>query len=224
MEINKKQCRYCHYLLPLDCFRKDKRNPDGHQNRCKECHFDLSLSNRNSKKEMPRSWYYIPDIYLVGYGRTQMIQHCCLICEKPFFCQKKIKDRTDLICDRCFKKDFEVAERNISKINFIGNVVGWIVKTESPSIKRSFRNYKKVYKRDNYTCQYCGYNLLSCTEFLELNIDHIKPWVAMGGNSMDNLVVSCKECNLIASDKWFEDFEGKKEFILTEKRKRGTYV
>ena len=46
-----------------------------------------------------------------------------------------------------------------------------------------------IYKRDNFTCQYCG-----ATD--DLHIDHIHPVAFGGGNEMKNLQVLCRDCNL----------------------------
>ena len=49
----------------------------------------------------------------------------------------------------------------------------------------------EVFKRDNFTCQYCG---KSAPEIV-LEIDHIKPVKEGGSNDIMNLVTSCRECN-----------------------------
>lgn len=49
-----------------------------------------------------------------------------------------------------------------------------------------------VFKRDNFTCQYCG---RSASDGAKLVIDHIYP-VALGGiNDEDNYITACCECN-----------------------------
>ena len=49
-----------------------------------------------------------------------------------------------------------------------------------------------VFERDKYTCQYCG---LKPPEIV-LQIDHVYP-VALGGrNKIDNLLTSCRDCNI----------------------------
>lgn len=54
----------------------------------------------------------------------------------------------------------------------------------------------EVFKRDTFTCQYCGETPPSVI----LHVDHIHP-VAMGGtHDIDNLVTSCSTCNLGKSD------------------------
>ena len=48
-----------------------------------------------------------------------------------------------------------------------------------------------VLRRDGFTCQYCG---KSAPNVL-LEVDHIKPRSAGGGNEDTNLVTSCRDCN-----------------------------
>jgi hypothetical protein len=49
----------------------------------------------------------------------------------------------------------------------------------------------EVFKRDSFTCQYCG----KSAPDVVLEIDHIKPVVEGGDNSLLNLVTSCFDCN-----------------------------
>lgn len=49
----------------------------------------------------------------------------------------------------------------------------------------------EVFKRDSFTCQYCGNHPPSVI----LEVDHIDPVANGGSNRIDNLVTSCSECN-----------------------------
>jgi cytochrome c553 len=49
----------------------------------------------------------------------------------------------------------------------------------------------EVFKRDSFTCQYCG----GKAPEVVLHCDHIKPVVASGRNDILNLVTSCAACN-----------------------------
>lgn len=49
----------------------------------------------------------------------------------------------------------------------------------------------EVFKRDAFTCQYCGKK----SPDVILEVDHIEPVSKGGKNTMLNLVTSCKECN-----------------------------
>lgn len=49
-------------------------------------------------------------------------------------------------------------------------------------------NRENVFKRDGYTCQYCG-------DKNELTIDHLIPKAKGGKTIWNNLVTACKKCN-----------------------------
>ena len=49
----------------------------------------------------------------------------------------------------------------------------------------------EVFKRDLFTCQYCGKKAPDVI----LEIDHIKPISKGGSNAIENLATACKECN-----------------------------
>lgn len=49
----------------------------------------------------------------------------------------------------------------------------------------------EVFKRDNFTCQYCGRS----PPEVKLEPDHIKPLVDGGTDELSNLVTSCFDCN-----------------------------
>jgi 5-methylcytosine-specific restriction endonuclease McrA len=46
-----------------------------------------------------------------------------------------------------------------------------------------------VYKRDNYSCRYCG------NDSIPLTVDHLVLWENGGPSIVENLVSSCKKCN-----------------------------
>lgn len=48
-----------------------------------------------------------------------------------------------------------------------------------------------VFKRDGFCCQYCGQK----PPTVVLEIDHIHPVSEGGGNSKDNLITACFDCN-----------------------------
>jgi len=61
----------------------------------------------------------------------------------------------------------------------------------------------EVYKRDKFTCQYCGKKAPD----IILNIDHIEPVASGGTNEILNLITSCFECNNGKSDILLEDHQ-----------------
>lgn len=59
----------------------------------------------------------------------------------------------------------------------------------------------EVFKRDRFTCQYCG----AVAPDVILHVDHIEPVAKGGGNDILNLVTSCQNCNLGKSDRRIDD-------------------
>lgn len=59
----------------------------------------------------------------------------------------------------------------------------------------------EVFKRDSFTCQYCGKSAPSVV----LEVDHIKPVSKDGDNEITNLITSCKDCNAGKSDRELSD-------------------
>src|SRR5690554_831305 len=49
----------------------------------------------------------------------------------------------------------------------------------------------EVFKRDRFSCQYCGAHPPDTT----LEVDHVHPVCEGGDNSQDNLVTACFDCN-----------------------------
>jgi len=59
----------------------------------------------------------------------------------------------------------------------------------------------EVFKRDSFSCQYCG---ASAPDVL-LHVDHIKPVSKGGTNRITNLITSCQACNSGKSDQELSD-------------------
>lgn len=59
----------------------------------------------------------------------------------------------------------------------------------------------EVFKRDKFTCQYCGRKAPD----IVLNVDHIEPVAKGGNNEIMNLITSCFDCNNGKRDKKLDD-------------------
>ncbi len=59
----------------------------------------------------------------------------------------------------------------------------------------------EVFKRDSFTCQYCG----KSAPTVILHIDHIQPVSKDGDNDILNLITACDDCNLGKSDRLISD-------------------
>lgn len=71
------------------------------------------------------------------------------------------------------------------------------------NIRRALRASERfeVLRRDNFTCRYCGRKAPS----VRLQVDHVVPWSAGGGDNLSNLVTACEECNRGKSAKLLGD-------------------
>ena len=74
----------------------------------------------------------------------------------------------------------------------------------------------KIFKRDNFTCQYCGWN--AKVDFKHwfvamLSIDHIKADILGGTDNETNLVTSCHACNVYKGKQKCESLEEAKIFV-----------
>lgn len=65
--------------------------------------------------------------------------------------------------------------------------IGYMVKRPRPRVRLSKR---EVFRRDNYTCQYCG------SSHGRLTLDHVVPRHLGGRHRWENLVTACARCNL----------------------------
>ncbi len=64
--------------------------------------------------------------------------------------------------------------------------LGMMVKRPRPSVKL---NKREIFRRDNYTCQYCGQRKKNLT------VDHVNPRRLGGNHTWENLVTACAACN-----------------------------
>ncbi|NOZ63382.1 MAG: HNH endonuclease [Caldiserica bacterium] len=99
-----------------------------------------------------------------------------------------------------FEEWVDYSLRNLDGEDTVATV-RWILRIPRVIILSHYAGYpsltvrltrKNVYKRDNYTCQYCGKKF--SPEFL--NIDHIIPRYRGGKTTWENVVCSCLWCNL----------------------------
>jgi len=93
-----------------------------------------------------------------------------------------------------FIKQIELRKALRIKLSKINYLLYSLRISKRPS--RKLNSYQ-VFKRDNFTCQYCG---KSVKDGVRLHVDHIIPLVKGGDNSNKNLITSCQKCNLEKHD------------------------
>jgi hypothetical protein len=87
-----------------------------------------------------------------------------------------------------------------------------------PDDKRRNHSFPKQEIKDTSNfCTYCGTYLADW----EKVIDHFEPFSYCYDNGKDNLFVSCRECNAIKSNSFFDSLMEARDYILERKLKRG---
>lgn len=74
--------------------------------------------------------------------------------------------------------------------------LGYMIKRPRPHVRLTKR---EIFRRDNYTCQYCG------NRSHRLTVDHIIPRHRGGEYSWTNLVTACPMCNLKKGGRTLEE-------------------
>jgi len=64
--------------------------------------------------------------------------------------------------------------------------LGYMIRRPHPRVKLT---KKEIFRRDNYTCQYCG------RQSKNLTVDHVVPRHKGGQHYWENLVSACPDCN-----------------------------
>ena len=72
----------------------------------------------------------------------------------------------------------------------------YMIKRPRPRVKL---NRREIFRRDNYTCQYCG------RETRQLTVDHVVPRHRGGEYCWKNLVSACPACNRRKGGKMLQD-------------------
>ena len=76
----------------------------------------------------------------------------------------------------------------------------------------------EIFKRADFRCEYCGLDFLDGINALwQISIDHVRPRVASGKNSPDNLVAACKTCNSIKAAAATETIEEARQLISSRR-------
>ena len=79
---------------------------------------------------------------------------------------------------------------------------------------------RNVFKRDRYTCQYCGHQPGS----EELTIDHVIPRSKGGHSNWDNCVLACVDCNSRKADRTLQQAHMKLRSVPIRPKWRGVYA
>lgn len=197
-----KICKSCGKEKPLSEFGKCERMKDGHLNQCKECKYK---KYRNSKT------FICKQCGKEFHSHDNDAKFCSRECFKEFS-----KKSIIIKCDYCGKETIKQPNELSGHDNHFcsADCRSKYVKDnklmsgennprynpnktqEERERERNYDEYyewrRKVYERDNYTCQCCG-----CTESNSFNAHHLNSydWCIDGRTNVDNGVTICKKCH-----------------------------
>ncbi len=178
------------------------------------CSGNCSAKSRYKKEsERIKSLWKIENRKCVGCGNI-FIWNSSI--KKKKYCSEECCKRDSVKKQRIkYKKDSIIENR---KCVGCGNIFIWNSKNKHKKFCNRVcydenYNYKgrneflrlrfEIFKRDNFTCQYCGKNVKD--DGKRIHCDHIVPLSKNGKNIKSNLITSCKECNLGKSDVLLEE-------------------
>lgn len=139
----------------------------------------------------------------IVYGNIALIQVECPQCKNwQFECE---------ICD-CGYVLKNNKEKTEQPIEYRVELPTW-----RDRVKDSIK--KQIFERDDYICQYCG--VWCYDSFIQnkksVTIEHLIPVIMGGNNKIENLITSCRECNLLKGSKSFKTIDDAREYIKKQK-------
>lgn len=130
----------------------------------------------------------------------------CLVVDSSYMA------RTIISTERAFTIAYKGNAEVLSEYDEKFKLVNKTLDIKKPSIIRVFKyvnvqiqkvplSRHNIFKRDNYTCVYCG-----STKKADLTLDHVIPQSKGGPNTWNNLVTACKRCNNEKDDLSLEEY------------------
>lgn len=115
--------------------------------------------------------------------------------------QTGVKSLIEIAQELCHARLWDHIEGEITQYRVVDDVRIWSAPSNRPtkSVWRELRD--TVFRRDDYTCQYCG------ARGGRLECDHVVPVSRGGPHSLSNLVTACLPCNRRKSGKTVEEWQ-----------------
>lgn len=144
---------------------------------------------------------------VVRAGDIMLFKYACPYCAAQQFSGAPVPPCSD--CQRSLA-EFLLNLKNSGKRVLVGS---W--RKPRHILKKHIKTLREIQSNQ---CAYCDQFLV------DFHIDHILPLAGGGTNNLDNLVLACPPCNLLASSFIFNDFLAKKEFVIMRRKQRQAQV
>lgn len=207
-----RNCKFCN--KSFEYYPKNEKNRQYCSRKCR----DEGIVDHSKKdtftcewcKQQFNSWVYRPNRFCSSQCRSEFaarqpkpreisgkVKLICNICNKPyetarFFAEQK----NSSFCSRtCKGKDKANKMKGENNPNWKG---GFNPSEYGPNWGEQSR---KARKRDNYTCQICGYY----SRIRNLDVHHILPLITFNGdykssNQLNNLICLCRSCHKVVEN------------------------
>lgn len=144
----------------------------------------------NSPKLINTSIWNYPDFRNLQASHQFLFIKCIAFCDM----EQHININQFSLPKESTTKDLDILAKNgfLTEVDFETYQVDrlgeyWKFRTYT---NRGYHKFaSEVFRRDNFTCQYCGHKSVNMT------LDHIIPQTRDGEDKPKNLVTSCQECN-----------------------------
>lgn len=190
MQVIEKHCKYCDRLLPVERFTKRSASPDGLSYKCRSCASAYSKERygsvpgaREAAKERAARWHKenadkSREIKARSAARKREVD--------PGYSARRARELRLKTLEHSRAIGVVAAHRRRMRVLDVG--------ATHPGV------YKRLMKRANGKCTYCG------QQFEKLTLDHFNPITRGGDGLVDNLIPCCKSCNSSKHNRVPEDW------------------
>lgn len=207
-----RQCGHCGEVLPHSEFNKNKNCRGGLSNKCRACSivYDSNWLNENrerNKENSKRRYYEKPE------ARAEYkAKNADKIAAAKREYRKAHPEETKKHKRENLKRHPEANQRRHKRYNErhpeLQRMRGRITKLKhdarlSKDIKRS--DLMAIYEVQEGRCAYCGITIFWDIQ-RDMHVDHIQPVTKGGSNELDNLCLTCVDCNVTKSNLTLSDW------------------
>jgi len=195
----RKVCITCGQEKLLAEFFRDVARPDGRRSDCKVCHYKVV-----QKSVLKRKGHF---------ARSPVVEKCCGHCHTiksigMFSRNVSFPDGYTQYCKKCLVKT--VRERKHLTTWWYRRCFGKGRAIQTNEVAPV--EIKELFMRDTY-CAYCRLDMRDQSQY-NIHLDHKHPRSRGGSDKIENLCISCKDCNRMKHDRTEAEFrEFLKEYV-----------
>lgn len=211
-----RKCSVCHKIKPVVEFSYRKNR--GYLYKCKECKFLHDKQYREANKDKISSrmaQYYIDNKKRIDKRNRDWYNNnkdACLERCKNYHHSPIGKSKRKISRAKHMEENPEYYKKKARKSSSRRKSCReWAGTLNLSSINKLEEYNKNYYKTEEFVCEYCEIRIP------DYWLEHIKPLSKKGTNSLYNLAVVCKKCNMSKGAKLLEEFAPEKTEYFKER-------